>query len=65
MPLAIVVRGAGDQTGPSCFSSGNRVAGLPAAAETTASFFFFFDHGCCRERRAALRQCTRKPWTGA
>src|SRR6266567_6120459 len=60
MPLGSSSAAPVIKPGPSCFSSGNRAAGFPAAAETAASRFSFAVMAAVGERRGALRQCTEK-----
>src|SRR6266487_876747 len=53
MPLGSSSAAPVMRPGPSCFSSGSRVAGLPAAAETAPSFSSFAVMAAVGKRRAA------------
>src|SRR5437773_9608188 len=60
MPLGSSSAAPAINPGPSCFSRGNRVAGLAAAAETAPSFSSFAVMAAVGKRRAA-RRCGSVP----
>src|SRR6266704_4434261 len=60
MPLGSSSAAPAINPGPSCFSRGNRVAGLPAAAETAPSFSSFAIMAVLG-RRGAARRCGSVP----
>src|SRR6266511_1659091 len=55
MPLGSSSAAPVIKPGPSCFSSGSRAAGFPAAAETAASCFSFAVMAAVGKRRGARR----------